>query len=124
MSSLDFSQLGDGTDMAKGLAVGIAEIKRDARPDHVNRLLILTDGFSQEPSKLQRLAAEARASEIPISTLGIGGEFNEKLLLDLADNSLGNAYFARVPKKYPPPSVKNWPRFNRSSCVAWKLSWV
>src|SRR5438105_2767536 len=102
VSSLDSLNLGDGTDMATGLEVGIAEVKRSTRPDHVNRLLILTDGFSRDPDKVHSLAAEARSSDIPISTLGIGSEFNEKLLLDLADNSMGNAYFARVPQEIPP----------------------
>jgi len=37
-----------------------------------------------------------------VSTLGIGSEFNESLLVELADSSLGNAYFARVPQEIPP----------------------
>ncbi len=102
VSSLGSLNLGDGTDMAAGLEVGIVEIKRSARPDHVNRLLVLTDGFSRDPKRVQSLAAEARSAGVPISTLGIGGEFNEQLLLDLADSSLGNAYFARVPNEIPP----------------------
>lgn len=101
ISSLDSLNLGTGTEMAAGLQMGIAEVKHSTRPDHVNRLLVLTDGFSRDPDKLRSLASEARSSGVPVSTLGIGGEFNEKLLVDLADGSLGNAYFARVPHEIP-----------------------
>src|SRR5205807_10586202 len=67
-----------------------------------NRLLILTDGFTRDPARVHNMASVARAAGIAISTLGIGSEFNEKLLVDLADGSLGNAYFARVPQEIPP----------------------
>lgn len=102
MSSLGSLNLGDGTDMATGLAVGILEMRRNSAPDMLNRLLILTDGFTRDPARVQSMTAEARASGIAISTLGIGSEFNERLLVDLADSSLGNAYFARVPQEIPP----------------------
>jgi Ca-activated chloride channel family protein len=102
ISSLGSLTLGDGTDMATGLAVGILEMRRNAAPGMLNRLLILTDGFTLDPARVHSMAAEARAAGIAISTLGIGSEFNEKLLVDLADASLGNAYFARVPQEIPP----------------------
>ena len=102
MSSLGSVSLGDGTDMTTGLAVGILEMRRNAAPDMLNRLLILTDGFTRDPARVQNMAAEAKASGIAISTLGIGSEFNERLLVELADSSLGNAYFARVPQGIPP----------------------
>jgi Ca-activated chloride channel family protein len=102
VTNLGTVSLGDGTDMATGLAVGISEVRRNATPEMLNRVLILTDGFARDIERVQRLAAEARAAGVGISTLGIGSEFNEKLLLDLADSSLGNAYFARVPQEIPP----------------------
>jgi Ca-activated chloride channel family protein len=77
-------------------------MRRNAAPGMLNRLLILTDGFTRDPARVQNMTAEARAAGIAISTLGIGSEFNEKLLVDLADASLGNAYFARVPQEIPP----------------------
>jgi Ca-activated chloride channel family protein len=101
VTSLGSVSLGDGTDMATGLGVGINEVRNTAAPGMLNRLLILTDGFTRDVERVQRLASEARAASIGISTLGIGSEFNEKLLVDLADSSLGNAYFARVPQEIP-----------------------
>jgi Ca-activated chloride channel family protein len=68
----------------------------------VNRALILTDGFTRDPKKVLSLARGARSVGIAVSTLGIGTEFNEKLLVEVADASLGNAYFARTPQEIPP----------------------
>src|SRR4051794_24571552 len=102
MASLGSLTLGDGTDMATGLAVGITEMRRNSAAGMLNRLLILTDGFTRDPARVHNMASEARGTGIAISTLGIGSEFNEKLLVDLADASLGNAYFARVPQEIPP----------------------
>ena len=102
ISALTSLQLGDETDIAAGLQAGLAEIRREQIPGAVNRALILTDGFTREPERVQELAKEARDMGISVSTLGIGSEFNEKLLVDVADASLGNAYFARVPQEIPP----------------------
>jgi Ca-activated chloride channel family protein len=102
ITNLGSLSLGDGTDMATGLAVGISEVRRNSTPEMLNRVLILTDGFARDLDRVQRLASEARSAGVGISTLGIGSEFNEKLLVELADSSLGNAYFARVPQEIPP----------------------
>lgn len=102
VASLGEASLGDGTDMAKGLAMGIVEVRRSTSPDMVNRVLVLTDGFARDADQVRRLTQEARHAGIAISTLGIGSEFNESLLVELSDSSLGNAYFARVPQEIPP----------------------
>ncbi|MDQ6695608.1 MAG: VWA domain-containing protein [Chloroflexota bacterium] len=94
--------LGDETDIAAGLEAGIEEVARSHTRGAISRVLVLTDGFTKEPEHVARLAAQARQSGIAVSTLGIGTEFNEKLLLDMADASLGNAYFARTPQEIAP----------------------
>lgn len=101
ITSLESTQLGDETDMGDGLRMGIDEVLRGQTPDMVNRLLILTDGFTRDPERVKETVSEARRAGIAISTLGIGTEFNEDLLVNLADSSLGNAYFARVPQEIP-----------------------
>ena len=102
IAALASTQLGDETEIAVGLEAGIAEIERERPEGAVNRALILTDGFTRDPERVERLAKEAWERGISVSTLGIGSEFNEKLLVDVADASLGNAYFARSPQEIPP----------------------
>lgn len=94
--------LGDQTEIGAGLQAGLAELSRAAAPDMVNRMLVLTDGFTLDPERVKGLAKQARASKIAVSTLGIGADFNERLLVEVADASHGNAYFARTPAEIPP----------------------
>jgi Ca-activated chloride channel family protein len=96
-------QLGDETDIAAGLEVGLAEVQRvqAQAPGTISRALVLTDGFTRNTEGVMRLARQAREQGTAVSTVGIGTDFNEKLLVELADSSLGNAYFARVPQEIP-----------------------
>lgn len=104
VQSLAQVKLGDETDIAKGLESGLTEVHRGMgnRANFVNRVLVLTDGFTQDPVKATARAKQGRNVGIAVSTIGIGTEFNERLLLDMADISLGNAYFARTPSEIPP----------------------
>lgn len=102
IEELDALQLGDETIMGEGIAMGLAEVQRGAGSGMLTRLIVLTDGFTTDPDRCLQLAAQARDSAIAVSTLGIGTEFNERLLTTIADNSSGNAYFAKVPTEIPP----------------------
>ncbi len=101
VARLDSVKLGDETNIGPGLEAGLNEVRRSRTPEMVSRVLILTDGFTQNPDEVLRLAKEARTAAIGVSTLGIGTEFNEKLLVEVADASHGNAYFARTPQEIP-----------------------
>jgi Ca-activated chloride channel family protein len=104
VQSLAQVKLGDETDIAKGLEAGLTEVHKGMgnKANFVNRVLVLTDGFTQDPVKATARSKQGRTVGIAVSTIGIGTEFNEKLLLDMADISLGNAYFARTPAEIPP----------------------
>jgi Ca-activated chloride channel family protein len=102
VASLAQIKLGDETDIADGLELGLNEVRRGMSGGMVNRVLVLTDGFTREPDKAMQCAKVGRSAGIAVSTIGIGTEFNEKLLVDMADSSLGNAYFARTPGEIPP----------------------
>lgn len=102
VNELGTMSLGDQTEIGAGLQAGMTELGRAAAPDMVNRILVLTDGFTRDPERVTGLAKQARASKIAVSTLGIGADFNERLLVEVADASHGNAYFARTPSEIPP----------------------
>ena len=44
---------------------------------------------------------QARQLSLPISTLGIGNDFNEDLLIPLADLTGGRAYYIENPEQMP-----------------------
>lgn len=96
--------LGEQTDLAQGIALGLAELQRSRAapgPQRAERLLLLTDGFTQRPEECLRLAAEAASAGVTISTIGLGGEFQDDVLTGIADQSGGRAVFLRKPEGIP-----------------------
>jgi len=98
---LDELRLGSATRMASGMSLGIEQVRQGFSREMVNRVIVLTDGFTLDAPECQMLAQQAAQSGISISTLGLGVEFNEALLIAIADTSGGNAYFVRDPAEIP-----------------------
>src|SRR3990172_7323564 len=81
-----------GTQISDGLRAGVAEVKKGHSPERVNRVLLLTDGQTwDDEDACLRLAEEAGKQGVAITSVGIGDEWNEKLLLQIAEKSLGNS---------------------------------
>jgi Ca-activated chloride channel family protein len=94
---LENLDLGNDTQMTKGLDLGLRELQRNASAKTANRLIVLTDGFTQNIDDCFALTKLARERGVVVSTLGIGSEFNEDLLIPLADLTGGNAYYIETP---------------------------
>lgn len=77
-----------GTSISEGMKLGLQELRKQAGGNRVSRMLLLTDGqtYGDEP-KCQDLAAAAGRDGIPISALGLGHDWNSKLLDAIAANS-------------------------------------
>jgi hypothetical protein len=101
IDQLEDLQLGNETFMAAGMAQGYEQVQHSFSREMVNRMIVLTDGFTLDAPQCQFLAQQAAQAGISISTLGLGVEFNEELLIALADSSGGNAYFIRDPAEIP-----------------------
>jgi Ca-activated chloride channel homolog len=97
--------LGEQTDLAQGIELGLGELRRSraaqAQRGMVDRLLLLTDGFTQRPDACLALASAAADEGVAISTVGLGGEFQEEVLTALADRSGGRALFLHKPDDIP-----------------------
>jgi len=87
-----------GTQISDGLKAGLVEVRKGLAQDRVNRILLLTDGrtWDDEEAGLA-LADEAGSQGIAITSIGIGEDWNEKLLLQLADRSRGNSHWIENP---------------------------
>ena len=108
ISRLKSLNLGEETNLALGIELGLNELRRGHASERpamgqaaAERLLLLTDGFTQRPDECLRLASAAAAEGIAISTIGLGGEFEEDVLTGLADRSGGRAVFLRKPEEIP-----------------------
>jgi Ca-activated chloride channel family protein len=99
---LDAVRLGDDTDMSTGVQEGLRELQPGVGEGMISRMVVLTDGFTRTPEAVASLVKQARTNGIAVSTVGVGTEFNERLLVAMADDSGGNAYFARDPGEIPP----------------------
>jgi Ca-activated chloride channel family protein len=98
VESLDRLRLGDETYIGRGMALGFDELKTGAFGDLAQRMLVLTDGFTLDEDDW---AVRARQAHIPISTMGLGGEFNEELMIPIADQTGGEAYLLEDPDDIP-----------------------
>ena len=89
-----------GTQMSLGLQAGLAQLRAGLGPDRVSRLLLLTDGETwDDEARCRELAQQAAALGAPITALGLGDEWNQALLTDLADLSGGNWEFIDTPDR-------------------------
>ena len=100
IDDLDLLEIGGGTQMALGMEAALAEVEKHYTPNHLNRLLLLTDGQTYEERKCLELARQHR-ERISCSTLGVGIEFNEKLLMEMAETSGANYHFISDPATIP-----------------------
>jgi len=91
---------GGGTEMSRGMRKGLDELQKGLGPSRISRMLLLTDGetFGDE-EMCHRLATEAGEQSIAITALGLGEEWNEQLLDDIAQASGGTSDF--VPEGQP-----------------------
>ena len=109
--------LGDDTFLGSGMKLGYAAMKPETNAAYANRMVLLTDGFTRDVSVCWQIMEQARQSGLSISTMGIGDEFNEDLLIPLAEQTGGRAYFIQNPNQIPNLVPVSWCRK-----VVWCLS--
>lgn len=81
------------TDMAAGLAEGLTQIRSRQTPESVNRIVLVGDGVPNDAAPVLALADRARAEHAPVTTLGLGNDFDETLMTALAQRSSGTFHF-------------------------------
>lgn len=87
-----------GTALSGGLLAGQAELQKNRSPDRVGALLLLTDGQTWgDEDRCRALAKELGQEGVRITALGLGAEWNEKLLDDLAEVTGGRSDYIADP---------------------------
>jgi len=100
IDDIDLLEIGGGTQMALGMKAAIDEVKKNLAANRLNRVLVLTDGQTYEETACIELANQNR-EQISFSTMGVGVEFNEKLLMRIAQDSHGKYHFIGDPAEIP-----------------------
>jgi len=97
---------GGSTNLSGGLLEGYNQVKINRREGYVNRVLILTDGLANagitEAPRLHEIAQrQFRENGIGLSTFGVGADFNEELIMQLAEHGGANYYFIETADQIP-----------------------
>jgi Ca-activated chloride channel family protein len=73
-----------GTSMDEGIRLGLDEVERSHGPGKLAELVVLTDGETSGESQCRELAQEAAQKKIRLHVIGVGTEWNQNLIKDLA----------------------------------------
>jgi Ca-activated chloride channel family protein len=89
---------GGSTALYEGVEKGAREVRKFLSENHVNRIVLLSDGLANvgpdTPEDLGRLGRHLIKKGISVTTVGLGLGYNEDLMTQLAYQSDGNHYFA------------------------------
>jgi Ca-activated chloride channel family protein len=87
-----------GTEIFHGLSKGVEENRKYLGPKLVNHIILLTDGHTfGDQEKCLELATEANKEGISVSAMGLGNDWNDKFLDDLASKTGGNSMYVNSP---------------------------
>jgi Ca-activated chloride channel family protein len=92
---------GGSTALFAGVSKGAAELRKYLADGRINRIILLSDGLANvgpdSPGELADLGSALRREGISVTTLGLGLDYNEDLMMRLAQASDGNHAFVREP---------------------------
>ncbi|HYG57191.1 MAG TPA: VWA domain-containing protein [Symbiobacteriaceae bacterium] len=96
---------GGMTNLSGGLATGMQQIAPHGGPDRLSRALLMTDGLANvgvtDPETLLTWVKTWRQRGLGLSTLGVGDDFNEDLLVAMAEAGGGNFHYIANPDQIP-----------------------
>ena len=90
------------TNLGGGLAEGLRQVERHRDKEYSNRVILLSDGLANrgitDPYELQRMVQRYRGKSISVTTMGVGLDYNENLMIRLSESGGGNYYFVESPQ--------------------------
>jgi Ca-activated chloride channel homolog len=96
---------GGSTNLSGGWLSGLSLVGRSLSEQRLHRVLLLTDGLPNagvmDHAGLISIGTRHLEKGIHTTTLGFGADFNEDLLMAIAEQSGGNFYYIDTPDKAP-----------------------
>jgi Ca-activated chloride channel family protein len=93
------------TNLGGGWLKGCEQVAEFLDDDRVSRCLLLSDGLANQGitdrGELARHARELRQRGVATSTFGVGADFDERLMRDMAHEGGGNFYFIEGASQIP-----------------------
>lgn len=103
-SALNAIFAGGATNLGEGLRAGIDLIAAAGSPGRPGRVILISDGLANrgltDPAGLGGMAAAAAGKEFAVSTVGVGADFNEFLMTQIADRGAGSYYYLENPAAF------------------------
>jgi Ca-activated chloride channel family protein len=91
---------GGGTDMRRALDAGYDQLLQFAGPETISRLVLLSDGQDESGNGVGILASQASqfaAAQMAITSLGVGDDFDEEMMIAIAEQSAGASFYIQEP---------------------------
>ena len=89
---IDTIEEAGGTAMSGGMRAGLTELHKHHSGDRVSTMLLLTDGQTWgDEDTCRQIAQELGTAGMKVTALGLGAEWNEKLLDDIASATGGTS---------------------------------
>lgn len=89
---------GNSTALFAGVSRGASEVRKFLDRERVNRIILLSDGLANvgpsSPGDLAELGTSLAREGISVTTIGLGLDYNDDLMTELAMKSDGNHMFA------------------------------
>ncbi|MDY0060285.1 MAG: VWA domain-containing protein [Myxococcota bacterium] len=102
LDAIDSIGASGSTALFAGVSKGAEEVRRFYHPHRVNRIVLLSDGLANvgpsSPAALGSLGESLGREGIGVTTIGLGLDYNEDLMTQLAGRSEGNHFFAQTPE--------------------------
>ncbi len=90
---LDDLDLGYETSLKSGLELSINEIEKTFIHGGMNKIIILTDGEVDDPETCNKIVEKYKEKGIYFTTIGVGEEFNEDFLINIANISGARSHY-------------------------------
>jgi len=93
------------TNLSGGWLEGCTQVATNQNPDVLNRVILMSDGLANrgvtDTPTLVSMAAQKQDEGISTTTMGLGSDFNEDLMMEMAHAGGGAFYFIESPEVAP-----------------------
>ena len=88
------------TDLHSGWLMGAEQVALNKSSQSINRILLLSDGMANrgvtDLDQLNDQCSQLASTNITTSTYGLGSQFNEELMVEMAKSGLGHSYYGQT----------------------------
>ncbi len=101
LDAVERLQLGEETMMSKAMELAHEQLAPRLSEPKLHRVIIISDGYARDENQCIDVGRRMADDGIRITTMGVGVNFNEELMVKLADMSGGEAFFVPDPSQIP-----------------------